>query len=830
MSTWQAVLDTLTGQTGVKFAYNKRSIDLRTPASIPAQQGSMQDILQQLFANSAVEFAVTGRQISLFRARRSHYTISGYIRDAASGELLIGANIYETRTYAGTGSNEYGFFSLSLPPGRHILKASYVGFQEQADTIELLTDHQIDWVLSAGNTLSEVVVTRNTELDDDNNPDRHQSAATKVDTRNAAAFSSVLGEHDMMKVIQLRPGVAFGTEGTSGFHVQGGSPDQNLILLDGVPLYNATHLFGFASIFNASAINSATFYQSGFPARFTGRLSSVLDVRMKDGNNRKMHGGLKMSIISGTAYLEGPIKKGKSSFLLSGRRTWLDLIAATAQIGNKEVKTNYNFYDLNAKANFRISPKDRLLFSFYGGDDRFVDRRAPSSGVIDEVSPELNSESLLKWGNKAIALRWNRVIGPKLFSNTTLFFGNFNYRAELFLSQLEVVSDIEAASKIRDYGLKYDLEYQPNVHHHFRMGANYTLHDFTPGFLEGYFSTRGRESEFREGASPMVVHEAGAYAEDEMNLHKKFRLNVGLHLTLVRTDRRWFARPQARSRLTYIPNPHSSFSLSYSGMAQLVHLLSSNGIGLLPTDLWVPSTADIPPGTAHQLAFTYRTSLHPKWFLEAGAYNKWMNNLIEYQSGATLTNSTANWESRIESGRGRSYGAFLLLERAGIRTSARLAYALSRTNRRFRNLNQNEPFPYRFDRRHNLNFSLKHQWPGKKDKTKEVGMVWVLASGHLINLPTARYRDLNGSSVDVYNARNNYRFPAYHRLDFSKSNSRVTKAGYTRTWRWGVYNLYGRANIFSAALEENTADMPTTIIGQSVFPFPIPYLQYEIDF
>ena len=830
-STLKEVLDDITRQTGMRFAFNKQDIDLNQVASLRAAgQVTVEDALMELLSSSGVEFAVTGRHISLFRRKMPSYTISGYIRDEASGEALIGANVYDEQKLAGTSTNEYGFFSLSLPKGRRLIRTSFVGFEERTDTVILQENLYLDWELSAGNTLSEIVVTGESANTGEEGPERSFSPATKINPGNAGAFSSILGEQDVLKVVQLRPGVLFGSEGSSGFHVRGGSADQNLILLDGVPLYNVTHLFGLVSIFNAKAINSTTFYQSGFPARFSGRLSSVLDVRMKDGNNQELHGGIKLGIISGTAYLEGPIKKGKSSFLLSGRRTWLDLIAASAQIGNKEVKTNYNFYDLNAKASFQISDRDRLLFSFYGGNDRFFDRRTPSAGLFDDVSQGFNSDNRLKWGNKAIALRWNRVLSPKVFSNTTLFFGNFNYRAEEYLAQDVTVTDIEAATKIRDYGLKLDLDWQPNYLHRLRFGSSYTLHDFTPGFFTGWFSIDGRVSEIREGAPRVSAHEVGVYLEDEITLSEKWDLNSGIHLSLIHTDHKWFARPQLRTRLRHSPSAQSSWEFSYSGMTQFVHLLANNSIGILPTDLWVPSTSSIPPGTAHQLATSYRANLKKKWRLKTGAYYKWMNNLVEYQSGATLINSTANWESRIESGRGWSYGSFLLVEKTGRKTLARLAYTISWSKRQFEGINKNQPFPYVFDRRHNLNLNLKHSWRGRKDKDKDIALVWVLASGHLIDLPSAKFRDLNGAVVDLYDSRNNYRLPLYHRLDLSKSNTKKTKAGHARTWRWGIYNLYGQANIFTATPVEGESGESKFINGQSIFPMPIPYLHYELDF
>ena len=774
------ILDSISIQSGARFAYNKRKVNLEGMASLQVVNQELGLSLQELLDNTFIDFSVTGQQISLFSKALPVFTISGYTRDANSGEALIGANIYEILGLRGVSSNEYGFFSLSLTSGRYICRTSFVGYEDRIDTLFLDQDLEIDINLQAGNSLQEVTVISSTQANNEYQRSIGHTSGSIIQTEGVGVNASLIGEDDMMKVAQLLPGIISGLERSSNFHVHGGSPDQNLILLDGVPLYNVSHLFGFISIFNHKALNSSTIYQSGFPARFSGRLSSIIDVRMKDGNNQSFHGGLDLGFLAGSAYLEGPLKKGKGSFLISGRRTWLDLIAASAQIGNKEVKTNYNFHDINAKLNWHLSPKDRLFFSLYSGKDRFLDKRTVTDQFFDNVSGSTTLRNGLNWGNRAIAFRWNRILTPKLFSNASIYFGNFNYGLESFISTKSltptdtvstVTSDIVARSSIKDYGVRIDLDFLPNYQHHFRLGLGYALHDFIPGFLEGFFENNGQRSSIGEGALPVVSHEWFAYLEDEIKLNKRFTLHPGFHFTWIKTNNKSFGLPQFRFKLNCELRPRHHLSFSYSGMAQFVHLLTNIGIGL-PTDFWVPSTQKVKPEFAHQLAATYELPMGDMGIAKASFFYKTMRNLIEFQNGASLLNSTSNWESRIEIGKGWSYGATLLLGKTIGKTNLRLAYSLIWSKRQFDNLNQGAPFPYKYDRWHNLNISLKHEWQGKKNKRKDIGLLWVLSSGALTTTPSEWYLSSSGDFIAHYPYRNNFRLPVYHRLDFAKSSSK----------------------------------------------------------
>ncbi len=836
-----AILDSIAGQSGVRFAYNKKKVPLQERRTIRAKDEKLTTVLTDLFKGLAIEFAASGNQISLFRSVQPFYTISGHVRDSASGEALIGANVYEYAQLIGASTNEYGFFSISLPAGRQLLKTSFIGFQDQLDTIHLEQDLDLEILLSTGRNLMEVLVTGDHRVGLETSHEYTANGESRIDTREVGAYSSILGENDVLKIAQMMPGVVFGTEGSSGLHVQGGSPDQNLILLDGVPLYNPTHLLGFVSIFNAKAINSASIYRSGFPARFSGRLSSVVDVRMKEGNDKSYHGGLSLGIISASGYLEGPIKEGKSSFIVSGRRTWLDLIAASAQVAEQEVRTNYNFHDLNMKANYRLSKKDRLLVSLYSGRDRFIDKGIATDRFFDTIPPDIKAETELTWGNKALALRWNRTLTPKLFANSTLFYGNFQYDVKTLVeseryigvtgNSTRTVTEEAASSNIRDFGVKIDFDYIPNYEHHFRFGGGYTLHDYIPGLFRGLLEVRGQQTVREEGALRVIAHEGFVYLEDEMVISPKIKLYPGLHITLLHSDRTLFWRPQLRFRLNYEFKARQRFSFAYSGMTQLVHLLVNTSSALLPpTGLWVPSTRRVNPGLSHQFSADYERFVDERWIIQAGVYYKRMKGLTEFKDGASLINNTSDWESQIESGRGWSYGATAQIQKKGKRISGRISYSLGWARRKFEHLNAGQSFPYRYDRRHNLNISLIHRWQGRKNKEKDIGFVWILTSGHLVDFPTAWYRDINGRPVAYYSVKNNYRLPTYHRLDFAKSNRRKTKRENFRTWRWGIYNLYGRSNFYTAGVQDNEVTSMPEVVGRSLFPIPVPFIQYEFDF
>lgn len=832
--TFKEILSAISKQTGVDFAYSKRKIALDRTFYFKATEEPLEKVLKRLLSEAGLSYQINAKQIALSRKVLRQFTISGFVRDSSSGEVLIGANIYTPQNIRGTNTNVHGFYSLSLPEGQYFLNTSYVGYEDDLDTIALYADQQMDINLSTGNALAEILVLSNHLTSNAALKEQAKIGANKIEAKEIVTTPTLLGENDVMKVAQLQPGIIVGVEGSSGLHVHGGSPDQNLILLDGVPLYNVSHLLGFVSIFNGRAINSASIYKSGIPARYSGRLSSVMDVRMKDGNNQKLHGGISVGLLSGDVYLEGPLKKGKSSFLISARRTWLDIIAASAQLGQQEVKANYKFQDINAKLNFKLSERDRLFASAYSGKDRMFVRFNFPNAIIDSISNVNFGRQELEWGNQAYSLRWNRVINPKLFKNTNFIIGNFNY--DLFLNantlktpdETELEFDLTAKTNIRDYGIKSDFDFIPNTKHHYRFGAGLIFHNFRPATLTTYIKAPNLESTTIEGAPLVQGREGYLYIEDNINLSNTLELNAGFHFSFFNTDSSFFPRPQFRFRLNHQFTENQSWQFSYSGMAQFIHILQNNSIGL-SSDLWVPSTANVKPSYAHQLALGYN-AVGKTWFLKLEAYFKDMQNLIEYEDGASLVNSTSNWEERIVKGKGWSYGTAFSFKTSGKRFSHWLSYTLSWSKRRFDAINQGTVFPYKYDRRHNLNIGFTYDWIDKKGKQKSLNLVGVLSSGHWVRLPQESYQSIDGTIIETLSNHNSSRVPIYHRLDISKSTAKTTKRGNLRTWTWGFYNFYGRSNPFDLYISEESPESPKQLIKQSLFPFPLPFVRYQFSF
>ncbi|MGK7397510.1 MAG: TonB-dependent receptor [Candidatus Cyclobacteriaceae bacterium M3_2C_046] len=759
------------------------------------------------------------------------HTISGYIKDQENGESLIGANVFEKNDLVGTAANQYGFYSLTLPAGEVTLIYSYVGYLSQVINFKLEADTTINLELIPA-TLDEVVVTSERMEEIQN---QTQMSTVNIPLNEIKKLPALLGETDVMKVIQLLPGVQSGNEGASGIYVRGGGPDQNLILLDGVPVYNASHLFGFFSVFNPDAINNVQLTKGGFPARYGGRLSSVLDITMKEGNNRKFQGEGAIGLISSKLTLEGPIIPGKTSFLVSGRRTYLDLLARplikSATDGDEVV--GYYFYDLNAKINHQFSEKDRIYFSIYSGDDEAYSR------YKDEYSWENTQTNYdesfgLKWGNIISALRWNHIWNHKLFSNTTLTYSRYRFNIYQEYDETITTGDqvqntyfySEYNSGIRDFAAKIDFDYLPNPAHNVKFGLTGIHHTFNPGVF-GFEDINLADTVF--GSEKITAQELGAYLEDEIRVNDRLNINAGFHLAAFNVENKWYTSIQPRFNLRYLVNASTSIKASYADMTQFVHLLTNSGIGL-PTDLWLPSTADVAPQESSQVALGLARSLGSEFEVSLEGYYKWMENLIEYKEGATYFNLDQDWQNKIESGRGTSYGLEVFLQKKTGSLTGWLGYTLSWANRKFENLNFGRVFPYKYDRRHDISLALTKSISSKVD----FSMAWVYGTGNAITLPTATYprriRDqyiFFGDDINHYESRNGFRMPAFHRLDLGIDFKKDKKWG-QRVWSLGVYNLYNRRNPFF--IDTGWDDQGNRkFIQYSLFPI-IPSVRYSFKF
>lgn len=772
------------------------------------------------------------------------FTISGYIEDAATGEKLIGANVFDPNSNSGTTSNTFGFYSLTLPKDSVYLAVSYIGYQTTYFRLDLDQDLSINFQLKDGTELEEIVVTAE---QGERIEDRVQMSQIEVPVKQIQKLPALLGEVDILKTLQLLPGVQSGNEGTSGLYVRGGSPDQNLILLDGVPVYNVSHLFGFFSVFNADAIKSVTLTKGGFPARYGGRLSSVLEINMKEGNMKEFKGQGAIGTVFSKLTLEGPIIKDKTSFLISGRRTYIDALAGpliSAGLAAQDVDADIDlyFYDLNAKINHKFSDKDRLYLSAYLGDDIF--RTTFSQDLAEEGG--FSTTAGLDWGNITSALRWNRMWSNKLFSNTTVTYSRYKFNTGFGAEQIDVLDNgqrertaaaFEYISGIEDFAGKIDFDYIPSPNHYIRFGAGITNHKFEPGVSQANITSGTIDTVFNTGSQDTRANEYALYIEDDLKIGEKFQANIGIHASAFGVDGKTYFSAQPRLGMLYHLPKGFSLKGSFATMTQFIHLLTNEGLGL-PTDLWVPTTREIVPEQSWQTGIGIAKTFNDMFEFSVEGYYKEMKNLVSYVEGASFIQEPGteaeSWETRVTQGDGTSYGAEVFLQKKTGDFTGWIGYTLAWTNRQFDDINGGEPYPFKYDRRHDLSIVLAY------DITDRISAsaVWVYGSGNAITLPESRHNAFYPSVYpDQFNpywqtqverapAKNGYRMDAYHRLDVSIEFHKKRRY-WDETIVVGAYNAYSRVNPFFIADETRFGERQ--FIQYGLFPI-IPALSYRFQF
>jgi len=766
------------------------------------------------------------------------YTISGYISDKSSDEMLISANLYDFESSSGTVSNTYGFYSITLPIGDVRLRASFIGYTDINTAFTLSQDTTINFPLPSSVEIDEVVITAN-KASEGRIEERTQMSTVEVPITQIKKIPALLGEVDVIKALQLLPGVQSGGEGSSGLYVRGGSPDQNLILLDGVPVYNANHLFGFFSVFNADAIKDVKLIKGGFPARYGGRLSSVLEINLKEGNQNEFHGEGAIGLVASKLTLEGPISEN-TSFIISGRRTYIDLLAKpfiqsgfeeNGQVGG----TGYYFYDLNAKVNHKFSDKDRIYISTYTGKDKFYF----DSKELNDV-PADALEFGLGWGNLTTAIRWNHLITPKLFGNLTATYSNYKFNVlskfgeEYSNASLNEEFRLEYDSGIRDYALKLDFDYLPNPSHFLRFGINGINHKFNPGTFDLQF-TDPDSPDFSTTVNQDKVEaqEISAYLEDDMQLFDGFKMNAGVHTSAFLVEGKKYLSVQPRLSMRYLLNNGIAIKGSFATMNQYIHLLSNEGIGL-PTDLWLPSTAKVKPQSSWQAAAGLAKTINDTYEVSIEGYYKKMSNLIAYQDGSGLF-EFEDWQDRIVTGKGDAYGVEVFIQKKKGRLSGWIGYTWSQSNRQFDELNFGKEFPYTYDRRHDISAVVTYKISDKLD----FAGTWVYGTGNAITIGNSQYTALydsgtfdNGGSYTYYENRNDFRMNAYHRMDVGVTYTRKKKR-WDSVWAIGAYNAYNRKNPFfiftDSDFNQNTGTNTRVLKQASLFPI-IPYINYSFKF
>lgn len=790
-------LTEISNKFDIPFSYSESMIPTERKVSIEAVNAKLSNVLEKLLPPS-ISFSEISGQIVLSKKRKPSsdktHTISGYINEKGSGESLIGVNIYVQGTTYGTSTNVYGFYSITLPGDFYELTISYVGYKTTIEKITLNKDIELNIELEGAYEVTSVEVKARIKPLESS---RSQMSSIEIPIAQIKEIPALLGEKDVLKVVQLMPGVQTGNEGQSGFYVRGGGPDQNLIILDGAPVYNAFHLFGFFSLFNGDALKSVELIKGGFPARYGGRLSSVLDLHMKDGHKEEFHGEAGIGLISSRFTFEGPIKKNKSSFIVSGRRTYID--ALIRPFMPREENGGYYFYDLNAKVNYDLGKKDKIYLSGYFGKDRFY---------VNAKNGDSDLNFGFEWGNATATARWNHQFSNKLFANTSLIFSNYRF----LISAEEKNSNgdfftLRYYSQIRDYGVKYDLDYYPANGHHIKIGALATLHEFTPSATVFKNSFGDDNVDVRRKISGI---ESGLYIEDDMRLGKKFKVNAGVRISHFSNRDKHYVFPEPRVSAAYQLGKDMAVKSSFAVMNQYLHLVSNTGIGL-PTDLWVPSTSNIPPQRSMQIATgIVKDFVKQDFTVSVEGYYKEMYNILGYKEGASFlvfddpsTIDNYAWEDNVTSGRGWSYGAEFLLQKKKGRFSGWIGYTLSWTQLQFDDLNFGEKFWARYDRRHDASVVGIY----KVNDKLSLSATWVYGTGQAITLPLANYNgvfDIPGNStintnmqtqLTDYGKKNDFRMAPYHRMDVSARFTKV-KEKYSRTIELSFYNIYNRRNPF----------------------------------
>jgi len=765
---------------------------------------------------------------------QTRYTLSGYVRDSLSRETLIGATIQAKETGRSVSTNQYGFYSLTLPEGEYTLLVSFVGYSPFEKKISLHADLELNLpVLSKSSLSQEIIISARRK---DANVTNAQMGQIDLSMNRMRSVPVIFGELDPLKTLQLFPGVTNAGEGNSGLYVRGGGPDQNLILLDDAVVYNTGHLFGFFSIFNGDAIKNTTLIKGGMPAQYGGRLSSVLDISMKDGNMNKLQAEGGIGSISSRLSIQGPIKKDKASFIVSGRRTYIDaLIKPFIKKSSQFYGSGYYFYDFNAKFNYRFSNKDRLYISGYFGRD-----------VFDFVNSQRQFNVGIPWGNSTVTARWNHVFSKKLFMNTTVVYNDYNFA----LNALQNNFDFTLSSGIRDANIKTDLDHYLSPEHKLKYGVQYTFHRFSPSVVSG----RQDSVEFNpNNAQLKYARETSAYVQDDWEVNDRLKLSYGLRWSGFQQvgpfksferdpngnkldssvynrgeQVKFYGGLEPRTTLRYTLNDQSSIKASVSRNRQYIHLVSNSGT-TLPTDVWVPSTLLVKPQLSWQYAAGFFKNFNDNAYeTSVEVYYKSMQNQIEYREG--YTPSIKDPEEEFVFGKGWSYGAEFFINKTKGKFTGWIGYTLAWSWRKFPGLNDGNKYPAKFDRRNDLSvvgiYELNPKW--------KFSAVFVYATGNATSLPEKFYL-VEGVLTQQYSKINQYRLAPYHRLDLSATYVPVPKKErkVKGSWVFSLYNAYNRRNPYFLYFDQTGSAFAGTLQVQakqvSLFP-AIPSVTYNFKF
>lgn len=867
------VLVDLSLKTDVNISFNERQIAQFQDITIIEHSKTFGYVLDKSLAGTDLIYKVIDDQIVIvrnyteFSEDTDFITLSGYITDAKSSESLINANIYLPDYGQGTVSNEYGFYSLKIPKQKDIrIVASYTGFDSVVIDSSFVNDQGFDLELNRSHELAEVVITDQivtvTPDGDSLLTIRNVDPVHMLEVLTSREFNSLIsigGESDIVKRVQFSSGVNSGVDGFGGLFVRGGSKDQNLVLLDGVPIYNMDHAFGIYSIFNSEVIKKAKLYKSGIPARYEGRLSSVLDIRTREGNRNGTSGNLTLGLFTAKASLEGPLRDGKGAYLVSFRRSiidpWVDLLANFINEQNAanfadRTRTLFVFNDFNIKFNWDLNSKNRLYLSGYSGRDRF--RRIAFTGLrgVDEQTSEDNID--WEWGNRLAILRLNSQLSNSLFLNTSLYYNR--YRINSFdlnrFQRFDEEGDFDFEeynlgyfdSSINDIGLKFDFDYVPNGSSYIKFGLSFVNHSFNPRLQ--FFSTFvsaidlfppnaiinkniiENNPDFEQ--IDIKGNEITAYFEDEIEINSNLKINAGINANLILTEGTTYFNPQPRLSISTKGYPVNFFG-SFGFYAQYVQALTNSGIGI-PADLWLPSTDELSPQRSRISSIGLSTQTKKGFYFETELFYKRFNDIVAFNEGSifNITQDT-DWEAQIPKGNGEAYGIEFNFKQTVGKTNWFANYTFSRTTREFESINNGIAFPARFDIPHSIKIALNHNF-----SSRLVGTInWVYASGSRLTVPT-EFIEIplpNGNTITslIFGEKNNQQLPDYHKLDIGISHNKNISVG-EQKWTFGLTNVYNRQNPFITDIVRDLSNVQVFDI-QTISIFPIlPSISYSLTF
>ncbi|WP_167019989.1 TonB-dependent receptor [Chitinophaga sp. Cy-1792] len=825
--------------TGIQISYSSNFIHLNKKVQLNGNEKTTGMVLNTILQGSGIQAAAFNGKIFLLRenSQTQYYTVSGFVKENSSNEAIIGASIYDPVTMKGTVSNAYGFYTLQLPDTCHQIVFSHVGYETVLQPLPPPDEGQLDIYMSIRNYLQPVVV----------NAAPADSMVLHAGYINmpvsyVSSFPSLLGEKDVLKSLQFYPGASSSLESSANLLIRGGGADQNLYLLDGVPIYHTGHLFGLFSIFNGDAVKDVSLYKDAFPAKYAGRLSSVVDIRTRDGNMKEWHGSITASPVSASAVVEGPIVKDKTSMALSLRRSLVD-----ALYGGNILKNygKYYLYDVNLKVNQVINDKNKLYLSFYKGQDKL---RISSDNPVILLFDDYNFD----WSNITAALKWTSVLSPRIFMNNTVtysrFYNLFRQNSVIPLSETDsMFVKGQGISSIKDVAVQNETEYSINNMHKLSFGGGYTYHNFAP---TAYSTNISAGEAIKRQAPKYFMSEVNAYAEDQLTIfNDKLIIRPGLHFGALLQAGSSYTSFQPRLMVRWKLPQNQYIEASYSNMTQFIHQLTTPVINL-PTDLWVPSTDNIKPERSYNYSLAYEKKLNDQWRFSVDGYYKLLSDIVTTNTVLNIFDNSDLWEKKVIAGTGTNYGAEVLLEKTKGKFTGIFSYTLAWAWRQFDRTNGGRKFPYKEDRRHTISLATKYQL--KKNWT--ISATWKYASGAPFTLPQQIFPDLdwarhiNGylderyspfstyqvNYLPFFSGLNNYRLHAVHHLDIGTNIYLGEKSRFKHIISAGVYNIYDRNNPFIVSFDQFSyynfdQVYPIQLYQYSIFR-TLPYLSYTLKF